>query len=181
MYGCPDKSPGTLIIPFRHDAEIGFPGMEILRLRRAGPHCGGSVALSVVASCAAVSRSVIAYVTDLVGIVLSGLSALVIEDVEDAGEDPGRCGGLPGLRRPDRARAWLLRADCGGRARRWPPCPDDSTPVVVAVTVAGSVEVIGFGDLDTRAAWPLQARSFSTYPRSLGREQALGLELLEVR
>jgi hypothetical protein len=32
----------------------------------------GSVALSVVASCAAVSRSVMAYVTDLASIVLSG-------------------------------------------------------------------------------------------------------------
>ncbi len=44
-------------------------------------------------------------VTELVGTVFSGLSALVIEDVEDAGEvivrageDPGRGGGLPGLR-----------------------------------------------------------------------------------
>ena len=46
----------------------------------------GSVALSVVAGCADVSRSVMIDVTELVGTVFSGLSALVIEDVEDAGE-----------------------------------------------------------------------------------------------
>ena len=46
----------------------------------------GSVALSVVAECAGVSRSVMIDVTELVGIVFSGLSALVIEDVEDAGD-----------------------------------------------------------------------------------------------
>jgi len=46
----------------------------------------GSVALSVVAGCADVSRSVMIDVAGLVGTVFSGLSALVIEDVEDAGE-----------------------------------------------------------------------------------------------
>ena len=46
----------------------------------------GSVALSVVAGCADVSRSVMIDVTELVGTVFSGLSALVIEDVEDAGD-----------------------------------------------------------------------------------------------
>ena len=43
-------------------------------------------ALSVVAGCADVSRLVMADVTDLVSIVFSGLSALAIDDVEDAGE-----------------------------------------------------------------------------------------------
>ena len=46
----------------------------------------GSVALSVVAGCADVSRSVMIDVTELMGTVFSGLSALVIEDVEDAGD-----------------------------------------------------------------------------------------------
>lgn len=46
----------------------------------------GSVAVSVVAECPSVSRSVMIDMTELVGIVFSGLSALVIEDVEDAGE-----------------------------------------------------------------------------------------------
>jgi zinc-finger of transposase IS204/IS1001/IS1096/IS1165 len=46
----------------------------------------GSVALSVVADCADVSRSVMIDVTVLVRTVFSGLSALVIEDVEDAGD-----------------------------------------------------------------------------------------------
>jgi transposase len=46
----------------------------------------GSVALSVVADCAGVSRSVVIDVMELAGAVFSGLSALVIEDVEDAGE-----------------------------------------------------------------------------------------------
>ena len=46
----------------------------------------GSVAFPVVAVCADVSRSVMVDVTELVGIVFSGLSALVVEDVEDAGE-----------------------------------------------------------------------------------------------
>jgi hypothetical protein len=69
----------------------------------------GSVALSVVAGCADVSRSVMTDVTELASIVFSGLSALVIDDVEDAGEVicvrartrdvavacPG-CGALPG-------------------------------------------------------------------------------------
>ena len=45
-----------------------------------------SVALPVVAGCADVSRSVMIDVTELVGTVFSGLSALVIDDVEDAGE-----------------------------------------------------------------------------------------------
>src|SRR6201996_851357 len=53
-------------------------------------HCwdclgNGSVAFPVVAGCADVSRSVMIDVTKLVGIVFSGLSALVIEDVEDTG------------------------------------------------------------------------------------------------
>src|SRR5262249_57055807 len=46
----------------------------------------GSVALSVVAVCADVSRSVMIDVTELVGTVFSGLSALVLEDVVDAGD-----------------------------------------------------------------------------------------------
>ena len=46
----------------------------------------GSVALSVVAACSHVSRSVVIDVTGLVGTVFSELSALVIEDVGDAGE-----------------------------------------------------------------------------------------------
>jgi hypothetical protein len=46
----------------------------------------GSVALSVVAGCAGVSRSVVIDAMELAGAVFSGLSALVIEDVEDAGE-----------------------------------------------------------------------------------------------
>src|SRR5215510_13330877 len=48
--------------------------------------CQGSVALPVVAGCADVSRSVMIDVAELVGIVFSGLSVLVIEDIEDAGE-----------------------------------------------------------------------------------------------
>jgi hypothetical protein len=46
----------------------------------------GSVSHSVVADCADVSRSVVVDVTELVRAVFPGLSALVIEDVEDAGE-----------------------------------------------------------------------------------------------
>lgn len=46
----------------------------------------GSVSLSVVAGCADVSRSVMNDVAELVSMVFSGLSALVIEDAEDAGE-----------------------------------------------------------------------------------------------
>ena len=46
----------------------------------------GSVALSVLAGCADVSRSVMNDVAELVSMVFSGLSALVIEDAEDAGE-----------------------------------------------------------------------------------------------
>jgi hypothetical protein len=46
----------------------------------------GSVAPSVVAECAYVSRSVMIDAIELVGAVFSGLSVLVIEDVEDAGE-----------------------------------------------------------------------------------------------
>src|SRR5690242_6717721 len=49
-------------------------------------HLKGSVALSVVAGCGGVSRLVMIDVTELVRIVFSGLSALVIDDVEDAGE-----------------------------------------------------------------------------------------------
>ena len=92
----------------------------------------GSVALSVVAGCADVSRLVMIDVTELVGIVFSGLSALVIEDVEDAGdvivragEDPGRGGRLPRLRRGNVARARLSRADGGRRSRRRPPRPGE--------------------------------------------------------
>lgn len=57
------------------------------RLRRQMGVCQyfGSVALSVVADCADVSRSVVSDLTELVGTVFSGLSALVIEDVEGAG------------------------------------------------------------------------------------------------
>ena len=59
-----------------------------LRCRELAWVCqlNGSVALSVVARCADVSRSVMIDVTELVGTVFSGLSALVIEDVGDAGE-----------------------------------------------------------------------------------------------
>src|SRR6266536_2693794 len=46
----------------------------------------GSVALSVVTGCSDVSRSVVIDITGLVRTVFSGLSALVIEDVEAAGE-----------------------------------------------------------------------------------------------
>jgi zinc-finger of transposase IS204/IS1001/IS1096/IS1165 len=46
----------------------------------------GSVAFSVVADCTDVSRSVVIDVIELVGTVFSGLSVLVIEDVEDTGE-----------------------------------------------------------------------------------------------
>lgn len=46
----------------------------------------GSVAFSVVADCADVSRSVVVDVTELVRTVFPGLSALVIEDVEDTDE-----------------------------------------------------------------------------------------------
>src|SRR5439155_11661873 len=46
----------------------------------------GSVALSVVTGCTDVSRSVVIDITGLVRTVFSGLSALVIEDVEAAGE-----------------------------------------------------------------------------------------------
>ena len=46
----------------------------------------GSVALSVVARCGDMSQSVMIDVTELAGIVFSGLSALVIRDVEDAGD-----------------------------------------------------------------------------------------------
>ncbi len=47
----------------------------------------GSVALSVVAECVGVSRSVMIDAMELVRTVFSGLSALVIDDVEDAGEE----------------------------------------------------------------------------------------------
>ncbi len=46
----------------------------------------GSVALPVVTRRTCVTTLAIVDVTELVGIVFSGLSALVIEDVEDAGE-----------------------------------------------------------------------------------------------
>jgi hypothetical protein len=71
------------------------------------PPITGSVSLSVVAGCADVSRLVMIDAIEVVGTVFSGLSALVIEDLEGAGEgicvreDPGRGGGLPGVaRRP---------------------------------------------------------------------------------
>src|SRR5260370_17271836 len=64
----------------------------------------GSVALSVVAGCADVSRSVMIDVTELVRTVFSGLSALVIDDVEDAGDvicvrarTRGGAGACPGV------------------------------------------------------------------------------------
>src|SRR5690242_16578835 len=47
---------------------------------------GGSVSHPVVADCAGVTRSIMIDVTELMGLVFSGLSALVIEGVEDAGE-----------------------------------------------------------------------------------------------
>src|SRR5260370_22470283 len=56
----------------------------------------GSVALSVVAGCADVSRSVVIDVTELVRAVFSGLSGLVIEDVEDAGDVIAVRAGTPG-------------------------------------------------------------------------------------
>jgi len=52
-------------------------------------------------------------VTELMRIVFSGLSALVIDDIEGAGEDQGRGGRLPWLRRGNIARARLSRADGG--------------------------------------------------------------------
>src|SRR5271166_1827958 len=65
-------------------------------------------------------------VTDLVGTVFSGLSALVIEDVEDAGEvirvrarSTGGEVACPGCG-PDGARARVSRADGRGRAGRRP-------------------------------------------------------------
>ena len=48
-------------------------------------HCPGSVALPVISLCADVSRSIMIDVTELVRIVFSGLSVLVIEDIRDAG------------------------------------------------------------------------------------------------
>lgn len=59
----------------------------------------------------------------LVGTVFSGLSVLVIEDVEDAGEaicapPRTRGGGLPGVRDVDGLRARVPRTDGGRRAGR---------------------------------------------------------------
>ena len=71
----------------------------------------GSVALSVVAGCADVSRSVMIDVTSLVGTVFSGLSALVIDDVEDAGE------------------AIVVRARTRGRAVACPGCGTETSRV----------------------------------------------------
>ena len=63
-------------------------------------------------------------VIELVRTVFSGLSALVIQDVEDAGEvigvagtDPGRCPPLPWLRGGDRPGARPSQAGRGRRAR----------------------------------------------------------------
>src|SRR6266851_1748457 len=56
------------------------------RVRARDCNFNGSVALSVVAGCADVSRSVMIDVTELVRTVFSGLSTLVIDDVEDAGD-----------------------------------------------------------------------------------------------
>src|SRR6266567_8019476 len=104
----------------------------------------GSVALSVVAGCADVSRSVMIDVTELVGIVFSGLSALVIEDVEDAGDvicvrartrdgavacpacgaETARVHGLP-------------RADGRGCSRRRPPRPGPGAGPADALPGAG--------------------------------------------
>jgi hypothetical protein len=61
-------------------------------------------------------------VTELVGTVFSGLSALVIEDVEDAGrgdlrpcEDPGRGGGLPSVRHGELRARNVGLLDCARR------------------------------------------------------------------
>src|SRR6266702_1441542 len=77
------------------------------------------------ALCAGVSRSVMIDAAGLAETVFSGLSALVIEDVEDAGEvirvravstgGEMRC---PGCGARDGARAWVSRADGGGRPGR---------------------------------------------------------------
>src|SRR5690242_4018701 len=103
--------------------------MAAFHTRRDYP-TNGSVALSVGARYGDVSRSVMIDAMKLVGTVFSGLSVLVIEDVEDLGEairvqartrDGAvacpRCG-------TETAPAWLSRADGGGRARRQPARPD---------------------------------------------------------
>src|SRR5271165_6857063 len=83
----------------------------------------GSVAVSVVAGCADVSRLVMIDVMELAGVVFSGLSALVIDDIEDAGDvivvlarTRGGAAACPGCV----ARARLSRADGGRRAGRRP-------------------------------------------------------------
>src|SRR5580693_2491490 len=83
MRSCPPESTSTGTRPTSSspDPECApsFPVPGVCQLK-------GSVALSVVARCADVSRSVMIDVTKLVWTVFSGLSELVIEDVEDAGE-----------------------------------------------------------------------------------------------
>jgi len=70
----------------RHRIQDGSPGNSLgPGFTRDCPE-NGSVALSVVAGCADVSRSVMIDAIELAGTVFSGLTALVIEDVEDAGE-----------------------------------------------------------------------------------------------
>jgi hypothetical protein len=65
-----------------HNLALDLPAMG----RPQEPRDGESAALSVVAGCADRSRSVAIDPAELVATVFPGLSALVIEDVEDAGE-----------------------------------------------------------------------------------------------
>ena len=71
------------------------------------------------------SRLVMFNATELVRTVFSGLSALVIEDAGEVvcvrARTRGGAVACPGLRRGDRPRARVPRADGGGRARRRPP------------------------------------------------------------
>jgi hypothetical protein len=68
-------------------AAAALDGLRVQRQRHGRDrNFNGSVALSVVAGCADVSRSVMIDAVKLAGTVFSGLSALVIEDAEDAGE-----------------------------------------------------------------------------------------------
>ena len=74
----------------RLDLDLAVVLLENLTFRGDGQvrvcQLKGSVALSVIAGCADVSRSVMIDAIELMGTVFSGLSALVIEDVESAGE-----------------------------------------------------------------------------------------------
>jgi len=81
-FGDCERLGACIRLPLRNRPQRGMPAT------RAGRDCGssGSVALPVVADCTDVSRSVVIDVIELVGTVFSGLSVLVIEDVEDAGE-----------------------------------------------------------------------------------------------